>query len=156
MLLWQHTTKDYGKINRESWQFLSDVVYFYHQKLGKVSYAYSVFLCPRSLSKARYFDRSRWYQWIPFHSVGSQRHTDSRSTADFQISGNFSCFFIDCSGMTRCEHFMSWLLYNRGTGATVVSIPFLCSVPRRHNKLMKRSIRVVKVHLASSERTVTI
>ena len=92
----------------------------------------------------------------PCARIGSQRHTDSRSNADFQISGNFCCFFIDCSGMTRCEHFMSWLLYNRGTGASVVSIPFLCSVPRRHNKLMKRSIRVVKVHLASSERTVTI
>ena len=140
----------------EHWFSAGNVVYFYHQKLGKASYAYSVFLCPRSLSKARYFDRSRSCKWTSFHCVGSQRHTDSRSNADFQISGNFCCFFIDCFGFTRGEHFMSWLLYNRGTGAFSVSIPFLCSAPRRHNKLMKRSIRVVKVHLASSERTVTI
>ena len=79
-------------------------------------------------------------------SVGSQRHTDSRSNADF-LSGNFCCFFIDCFGTARREHFMSWLLYNRGTNAEYRICCHSCAADtRRHNKLMKRSIRVVKVH----------
>ena len=49
--------KDFRKNTAESWHFLSDVIYFNRQELGKFSIsARSAPSC--SLSKARYFDRS--------------------------------------------------------------------------------------------------
>ena len=87
--LYAHTVssiKDFGKINAESWQFLSDMIYCNRQEIGKNIHLVSSNPQLRcSLSKARYFDRSRSSRAVLYTvpSVGSQRHTDSRSNADF-------------------------------------------------------------------------
>ena len=138
------------------------MIYCNRQEIGK-----NIHLVSRnpqlrcSLSKARYFDRSRSSRAVP-HTVPICREpTPYGQPVECRFSKSAAtsvAFLLIAPGrISPSEHFMSWLLYNRGTWSGDRACCHFCAADRRRrNKLVKRSIRVVKVHPCLPERTVTI
>ena len=135
------------------------MIYFIRQELGKISTLYKV------AAQSVFSFQSKILRPLPVTQTCTESVPICREQTPYgqPVECRFSksaatsvAFLLIARGFPMSEHFMSWLLYNRGSGTIQCARYLLCSGHRQHNKLMKRSIRVVKVHPCLQERTVTI